>query len=223
MILAVAVAGFFVRRRFLQQRAIKRNTWGAGLVPALENKRDTVYAGQPSTGQFTTPGGGVPAHERLANVPRSAEMSQAPGAYVSAGLATPASSYNPGTPPLASPFVPSSIRAPSLKSVAPSTPGTGASLTFEMAIVARTFVPSLPDELHIGNGEQIRVLTAYDDGWALCSNLRGEQGVVPLECLEKLANAPAEMQLQPQSEFGTESNRTSKRLSSLTPNAAGTY
>jgi len=53
----------------------------------------------------------------------------------------------------------------------------------ELATVNRGFLPSLPDELHIHHGECIRIINAYDDGWCLCANQRGEQGVVPLECL----------------------------------------
>lgn len=53
------------------------------------------------------------------------------------------------------------------------------------AVVKQTFIPALPDELEISTGETIRVLSEYDDGWALCVNLRGEQGMVPLECLDR--------------------------------------
>jgi len=52
------------------------------------------------------------------------------------------------------------------------------------AIVRRTFVPTMPDELPISSGEAINVVSSYDDGWALCSNAQGMEGVVPLECLE---------------------------------------
>ncbi|KAF9076324.1 hypothetical protein BDP27DRAFT_1143408, partial [Rhodocollybia butyracea] len=51
------------------------------------------------------------------------------------------------------------------------------------AVVRCTFVPSLPDELTILNGEVLDVLSEYDDGWALCSNGRGDTGMVPLECI----------------------------------------
>jgi hypothetical protein len=54
-----------------------------------------------------------------------------------------------------------------------------------LSTVKCTFIPNLPDELSISTGELIRILVEYDDGWALCANMRGEQGVVPLECLEK--------------------------------------
>lgn len=53
------------------------------------------------------------------------------------------------------------------------------------ATVKCTFIPSLPDELEISTGETVRVLSEYDDGWALCVNSRGEQGMVPLECLDR--------------------------------------
>ncbi|KAK0441061.1 hypothetical protein EV421DRAFT_1959767 [Armillaria borealis] len=54
------------------------------------------------------------------------------------------------------------------------------------AIVKSRFIPSLPDELPISNGETVRILQEFDDGWALCANGREEQGMVPLECLERL-------------------------------------
>ncbi|KAJ8086103.1 hypothetical protein PM082_004923 [Marasmius tenuissimus] len=48
-----------------------------------------------------------------------------------------------------------------------------------------TFVPSMEDELSISTGETVRVLQEYDDGWALCLNQQGTQGMVPLECLDE--------------------------------------
>jgi hypothetical protein len=55
----------------------------------------------------------------------------------------------------------------------------------QISVVKRTFVPSLPDELSIANGETVRVLSVYDDGWALCEKMNsGDKGVVPQECLE---------------------------------------
>ena len=51
------------------------------------------------------------------------------------------------------------------------------------------FIPSLPDELSISTGEMVRVLGEFDDGWAYCANGRGEQGMVPLECLDRQPGA----------------------------------
>lgn len=59
-----------------------------------------------------------------------------------------------------------------------------------IAIIRCTFIPSLPDELSITTGETVTILNEYDDGWALCANVRGEQGMVPLECLAKDAATP---------------------------------
>lgn len=65
------------------------------------------------------------------------------------------------------------------------TPPTPPSAAAPVSVVKRTFVPSLPDELSINNGDRVRVLSAYDDGWALCEKVSsGEKGVVPQECLE---------------------------------------
>lgn len=52
------------------------------------------------------------------------------------------------------------------------------------AVVRVAFIPSLPDELSIQAGEKVRVLAEYDDGWCMCANRHGDQGMVPLECLE---------------------------------------
>ncbi|KAI9054935.1 hypothetical protein LZ554_002078 [Drepanopeziza brunnea f. sp. 'monogermtubi'] len=46
------------------------------------------------------------------------------------------------------------------------------------------FNPSMGDELELKQGQLIRVLHEYDDGWALCIRLdRSKQGVVPRTCL----------------------------------------
>jgi hypothetical protein len=52
-------------------------------------------------------------------------------------------------------------------------------------VVARSYVPTLPDELTISTGETLRVLQEFDDGWSECMNSTGEVGMVPLECLGK--------------------------------------
>lgn len=57
--------------------------------------------------------------------------------------------------------------------------------TASEAVVNRGFIPTLPDELSVTAGDRIRVLAQYDDGWALCVNGRGEQGMVPQECLDQ--------------------------------------
>jgi len=51
------------------------------------------------------------------------------------------------------------------------------------ATVVNTFVRELSDELPVALGYRLDILSEYDDGWALCINEKGEQGVVPIECL----------------------------------------
>jgi hypothetical protein len=89
-------------------------------------------------------------------------------------------------------------------SLSAQTPSTFSAAPSKLATVHCTFIPSLPDELTISTGETIRVLSEYDDGWALCANRRGEQGMVPLECLDRSDSGPS-----------TPTFRNSRRMSSL--------
>lgn len=58
------------------------------------------------------------------------------------------------------------------------------SYTAATATVRYEYRPSLPDELSITRGEVLHVLSEYSDGWALCKNERGGEGVVPQACLD---------------------------------------
>jgi hypothetical protein len=102
-------------------------------------------------------------------------------------------------------------RPASLMSSLPSSPGSGTAENRELATVQRAFLPSLPDELHIQQGETIEIVNAFDDGWALCLNSHGEKGVVPLECLSRGANK-GKLGVQ---EIDRSQWRLSKRASSL--------
>ncbi|KAF8969610.1 hypothetical protein BDZ97DRAFT_1794245 [Flammula alnicola] len=63
-------------------------------------------------------------------------------------------------------------------------PGSAVAAPFA-ATVTSTFTTRLPDELSTTVGETMRILAEYDDGWALCMNPNGEQGMVPLPCLNR--------------------------------------
>jgi len=80
-----------------------------------------------------------------------------------------------------------------------------------MVLVRVTFVPQLPDELAITPGETLYIRVEFDDGWALCANTRGEQGMVPSECLEGGGGQSAEL---PVPSIAWQS-RDSRRVSSL--------
>jgi len=68
-----------------------------------------------------------------------------------------------------------------------SGPDSGASVARRIAnigMVRCIFEPRMADELKIRVGDSLRVLAEYDDGWGFCENVRGERGMIPLECLE---------------------------------------
>lgn len=80
-----------------------------------------------------------------------------------------------------------------------------------MALVRVTFMPQLPDELAITPGETLYIRNEFDDGWALCEKTSGEQGMVPLECLEGGGGQSAEFP-PPLVDWNS---RDSRRVSSL--------
>jgi hypothetical protein len=79
--------------------------------------------------------------------------------------------------------------------------------------VVCTFIPSLPDELTISIGETLHVLAGYEDGWSLCMNYRGKQGMVPNECLDKSFSSMEELLPPPDGDYRI--SRSSARISSL--------
>lgn len=91
-------------------------------------------------------------------------------------------------------------------------PGLMSLLSPYSTTVVCTFIPSLPDELTISIGETLRVLAGYEDGWSLCKNCRGKQGMVPNDCLEKSFSS---MGLLPPPNVGYRISRSSARVSSL--------
>lgn len=159
LIAVIAVSIFVVRKTLLRRRKNKRTTWSAGVFPKPE--QEAVMFEKPTTfsSTFSPP---PPLPEKP---------------YTPVAPMPPPMSYNNPVTPI------STTLQPSLG--APAVSLTPASASSHVAIVRCTFIPSLPDELSISTGEIIRVLNEYDDGWALCANERGEQGVVPLECLDR--------------------------------------
>ncbi|KAG8935390.1 hypothetical protein FRC02_008195 [Tulasnella sp. 418] len=94
----------------------------------------------------------------------------------------PFTPFSSVAPPTAQVMMPAMTQANGATSSAPKSVNGG------LFTVIRTFVPSLPDELSLQPGEQVRVVEKYDDGWALCERMsRGagvESGVAPVECLD---------------------------------------
>ncbi|KAJ3907392.1 hypothetical protein F5879DRAFT_875726 [Lentinula edodes] len=166
LVLVTAAAVLIGRRCMVMRRQRKRTTarWLNGfsapnpeafIVPDRASAQPTMSMVNPSYGDGYAY---TPTLNGAGNGTRGAVAGFA-------APATPAASYNnaPTTPGLS--------------------PRTAISNVVNRATVQCTFVPNLPDELTVLNGEVLNVLQEYDDGWVFCSNSKGETGMVPLECL----------------------------------------
>lgn len=115
-------------------------------------------------------------------------------------------------------YTPNDLAGPIV--ITPPTPSVNTSVV-TVSVVKRTFVPSLPDELSIAVGDQVRVLSVYDDGWALCEkSAGGDRGVVPQECLESVT--PSNSNAPKQQTIGSDEARLN-RASSLRRGQDQTY
>lgn len=207
-ILVIAFLGvvlFFVRKMYIRKRELKRGTWGAGAFA-----KRTEFIPEQGEKSYDNASGFMPG---AGNSPSSPFAPSAFGHDFGhqTPIAPPPMSYNNN-------FSPLSVTPPSLS------PGMGAAVGMERAsaaptptdaLIKCTFIPSLPDELSISTGETVRVVAEYDDGWAMCANARGEQGMVPLECLDQTRGRGSVGDIQ---QFqGQNDWRGSKRVSSLQP------
>ncbi|KAJ7766654.1 hypothetical protein B0H16DRAFT_369468 [Mycena metata] len=182
VVLILGAFVFFIRQRAMRNRKMRRATatW-IGQPRPMDSSFDprgvTPYAPPPGGNSMGETSPGV----SFARAQAAAIATRPPVANMPAPV--PSSYNNPAPTPI---------------------PAGAASSS---ATVRYEFIPSLPDELSITTGEVVRLVAEYDDGWALCANARGEQGMVPLECLDR--GAPqAQMTLQPE-------RRNSRRSSSL--------
>jgi len=102
-----------------------------------------------------------------------------------------------------------------------ATVATATATTGGICVVKVSFVPSLPDELSIASGDQVRVLSTYDDGWAMCEKVSsGERGMVPQECLEDIKTSNVNTNMP--ATQGSVDNAKMSRASSLKRDQ-GTY
>ena len=140
-----------------------------GAAPQLTGYNDppaAMFQTQAPTARYNTPPPAAPYANYGAPARTASPALSGYAAAAAAAAAPPART--------ASPAIPASL-----------TPSHGSSGSVSFALVRNAFLPNLPDELAVGQGEMVRVLAEYDDGWALCQNMRGEQGAVPLECLQR--------------------------------------
>ncbi|KLO14910.1 hypothetical protein SCHPADRAFT_902899 [Schizopora paradoxa] len=225
VVLAVLVIVLFVIRKvYIRRRERKRNTWGAGLYPSYNDKdsssgeHQALTANEPvptpiTSSSFGVTGAGYGAAP-LPHTPdwQNDQMSSRAQMAPASTMATP-SFYI--TPPPAS--YNNAVTEDAYGGLAPAAPTAAAT---ETAIVNKTYQPTLGDELAVTVGEVVQVLRAFDDGWALCQNARGDKGVVPVQCMDWVQNAnPRTGVQQGQSMYGQDVKGNgewgNKRLSSL--------
>jgi len=169
---------------FIRQRAMRNRKQARQSMAAWQASRPTNSSFEPRpVAQFPASMGETSPGISFARAQAQALAARAPVPDMPQPMA---SSYNNPVP--AVPVVPT---------------GSAASAT-----VLYEFIPTLPDELSITTGEIVRVVSEYDDGWALCANARGEQGMVPLECLDR--GSPPTLSVEQQQDY-----RDSRRTSSL--------
>ncbi|EFI28319.1 hypothetical protein CC1G_13848 [Coprinopsis cinerea okayama7 len=189
--LLIALIVYFVRRRYVQRRIRLRKDWA---------QSKSLRPGPVTTPAFATPIADTYASQRRQVAPfddREPEQMQARNPLAASlpplVIPPPPTSYGmeyTALSPSARP-IPYATSAPP-KSTSPTkkllTPVYGPpSAVLETPVVATvvsTFITTLPDELQITVGESIHILSEFDDGWAMCTNAKGEQGMVPLECLD---------------------------------------
>ena len=247
-IAAAILVVFLVRKTFIRRRQRKRNTWGAGAYPyddkdsapmipeRLAAPAIDIASRTPNTA--TSFGNVGMAYSNGGMTPQTTDWQR--GQMVSPSPATPAPmTAGPMTPSFYVTPPPTSYNNPAIEDAyggIGSAPGSATAFGsqyggpggVETAVVKVVYVPTLPDELSISAGEIVRVIRAFDDGWAMCQNSRGEQGVAPLECLDRSnsyvgsgvpqgppANSPMISPAQ-ESAYGNGSDwRNMKRFSSL--------
>jgi len=204
LLLALCAVAFFVfRRHRIQRRVARRATWttkhpfdvtlekGVERDPAVSSNARIETANQLSKEGGNGLGNPPPQVRNIARKPPPLSISPV------SPIALSPSQSQISTP---------DARAPSMDSASVSTvPSTP--MPEMAALVRMTFVPQLPDELAITPGETLYIRSKFDDGWALCVNSGGKQGMVPLECLEGGGGQFA----------GLSHLRTMRRASSLRP------
>jgi hypothetical protein len=211
ILLAMGASAFFLLRgRLIQRRTARRATWTANAWghPTADTSSEKGAAETHQISQSDI-GAAPGATSTRGNEGGSAQLQvliiarKSPPPYIPQTGEVPVTQLRSQNSPVYS----------SAPSPQPSAVRTVASVSTQgsKALVRVTFVPQLPDELAITPGETVYIRTEFDDGWAWCDNTRGEQGMVPLECLEGGGGQFAEF---PPPSVNWH-NRDSRRVSSL--------
>ncbi|KAF7300440.1 SH3 domain-containing protein [Mycena chlorophos] len=159
-----ALAVLFIRQRAIRQRKTRRATAGWAAAAGFA---------QPAP----VPAGSFANGATMGDVERAGAMSQQSAGVSFARAQAAAIASAPIPPP------PNAYGGAPVPAAIPTAMVMPAGAT--TALVRYEFIPSLPDELSIVTGETVRIVAEYDDGWALCANAKNDQGMVPLECLDR--------------------------------------
>lgn len=169
-----------------------RKTWPRSFT----GTRHGIDAPEPSYETKFTPGNGKFRGQALSVQIPSPHVSVPPFSYNNDAV------YQHPTSPVTS--SPSAFTSPVYL------PGSVPLSPYSTTVVC-AFIPSLPDELTVCIGETLRVLAGYEDGWSLCMDCRGKQGMVPNQCLDKSFSSMG--LIPPNDDFGV--SRNSTRVTSL--------
>lgn len=211
LIVVIGAIVFVTRKRFLSKRQQNRITWArwsTARFPAFTFRRDvSEKTDSPHPADLAVVGGDDTESQMPVSPVFDTQRMVRPTSLATATPSPPPFAYN------------SQMSGVSTASIAPL-PVSHSAASGTYAAVQYTFIPSLPDELSISVGEVVRIIHEYDDGWSLCSNVQGEQGVIPNECLKRKASPDAPSQTsQNYLGEGTGVWRMSKRASSLRPDS----
>ncbi|KAF6763727.1 hypothetical protein DFP72DRAFT_481920 [Ephemerocybe angulata] len=214
LFLVIAVVIFFVRRRYVRRRQKLRKGWKNSKL----SRRLSDGLGQNERKAPLLPTEHVQTFMRNSNPSNPSRPSIAFMALpspsetpVALSISAPPPSFGNETAAFAPP---TSKRQPSPLSKPPIYgPPITTTLSQPISTVVSTFITTLPDELSITIGEAIRVLAEYDDGWALCLKPNGQQGMVPMECLDGRFSTTLDDML----DFSRGVGGNRRRVSSLQP------
>ncbi|KAH6895004.1 hypothetical protein BKA70DRAFT_1117247, partial [Coprinopsis sp. MPI-PUGE-AT-0042] len=206
IVISATVVVFLVRRRYVRRRIKLRKEWARSKsikplprsdseIPASMEARQVLPAASPFAYGSTTP-----PTTALQTSPHSMASRNSPSATTRITLQPfvippppPAASYGMeythrlpdmrGSKPPGVTFVSANPN----KKLLPQVYGPPAAILSKpvSAMVVSPFIPNLPDELDVIVGEIVQVISEFDDGWALCLSATQNQGMVPLECLDR--------------------------------------
>lgn len=225
--LIVGIAIFVIRRRYVQRRQKLRKGWARSKASRLsgsyEPKSDSNSTTSLTSDQDQTTMLAANTPRRTGPRPLSmVEAQQTPFVLPAPPASYGNESFSPASQTSASNNTSGVTKSKGVSSKKSSSPiyGPPSSMARSNATVTviSTFITTLPDELAITTGETLRVLAEYDDGWALCLNSRGEQGMVPRECLDGRFSIPMEDMVISRGLGGK-----LRRISSLQPTVAGNF